>query len=371
MSNVANMARLRVNGKLWEGWQAIEVTRSIEQMASTFTFESAARAPGGKDALRIQPGAACDVLLDDDVVLMGWVDALDLGHDATSHTIRVSGRSLTCDLVDCSAVWPTGGWKNVTAAQIINDLAGVYNVTTALSGGTASLPVFRLQDGETCSEAIDRLCRTQTMLAYDDATGSLVCGPVGTERGTDDLVVGTNLLSARLHIDVSKRYTEYRVKGQRASDETIDGVTASTASGTSEDEELTEGRSRVLVLHADGGATIRSCTERANWEAAYRAGKSIEVEVTVQGWRQSDGSLWDINKLRRVRDTTIGVDADLLTVEVAYTLSDAGTITRMRLAPACGFVPEPPFTIIKSTGKKKSTANDGFDPFARDDGGDE
>lgn len=352
-----NKAVLKVAGKLWEGWQSIEVSRSLEQIASTFVFESAARDGGGKNVLHIQCGESCEVLLDGDKVLTGWVDVVEMAHDATTHTIRVSGRSKTSDLVDCSAIWETGTFHKTTVTHIAESLAAQYGVTVSVTDAGVVIPVFTLQDGETVGEAVDRLARSRSILAYDNAEGELVMGPVGTETAGSNLVLGTNIKASSSKVDVSKRFSEYRVKGQRASDEQIDGVTASTASGTSQDDEVSSGRTRILVLHADGHASLKSCADRATWEAATRAGKSVEVEVIVQGWRQADGELWDVNELCHVRDAVIGVDATLLISGVAFRLGEDGTTTKLTLSPASGFVPEPPAeTTMKGKPSRRKVA---------------
>ena len=361
MPNYANKAQLRVAGKVWEGWMGLEITRSIEQIASTFTFESAARDPGGKNAIRIKPGESCEVLLDGDVVLTGWIDAVDLAHDAASHSIRVSGRSKTRDLVDCSAFWPTGSFKNADVAAIVYSLASQYGVDVGVEGGTEPIPVFTLQDGETVAECIDRLARSRSLLAYDDALGWLRMGPVGTENATSSLILGKNIKSASLKVDVSKRFDKYHVKGQRASDEdavnaAANAIAAATPTGDAEDDPLKEGRTRFLVLHADGHATPQSCQDRAIWEAATRAGKSVEVVVTVQGWRQEDGTPWTVNTLCHVQDSIIGVDAKMLIVSVTYRLGSDGTTTTITLAPPCGYIPESP---KETKGKRKGQGKAG------------
>ena len=95
---------------------------------------------------------------------------------------------------------------------------------------------------------------------------------------------------------------------------------------------------RVLVVQAEGRTDAKRARQRAEWEAARRAGQATSLGVTVQGWRQGDGALWAPNLIAPVVAPVLGVDAELLIVSVAYSLDGSGgQITEMELAPAGGF----------------------------------
>ena len=51
-----------------------------------------------------------------------------------------------------------------------------------------------------------------------------------------------------------------------------------------------------FILVPETGASIEACRDRARWEAAARAGRSVLVTYTVRGWQQKpDGPLWEPN----------------------------------------------------------------------------
>jgi len=81
---------------------------------------------------------------------------------------------------------------------------------------------------------------------------------------------------------------------------------------------------------------------RANWERGSRMGKARGPPPTpVFGWRQSNGQLWRHNTLVRVIDPIIGFDRDLLISRITYSLSDAGMLAKLEVAPPDSFEPEP------------------------------
>ena len=56
-----------------------------------------------------------------------------------------------------------------------------------------------------------------------------------------------------------------------------------------------------------------------------------------------DGNVYDVNRLCKVADPVIGVDATLLSVSVRFLLDDRqGQVTQLELAPAGAYEPELP-----------------------------
>ena len=85
------------------GWTEATITRSLETIAGTFAVTLSERDPGETRPRVVRPGDRCRVELEDEAVIEGYIDAVTIDYDATSHTIAVRGRDATGDLVDCSA----------------------------------------------------------------------------------------------------------------------------------------------------------------------------------------------------------------------------------------------------------------------------
>ena len=333
-----NTLALEVGGNSYQGWLSATVHRSIEQAAANFALTLTASWPGESNPIRIHPGDRCEILIGDDYVLTGWIDTVDIGHSGGDHTIAVAGRSLTADLVDCSAA--PGQMLNRTLPQIATALSNPYNINVLDEVGlTDTIKRFAPDTGETIFACIERLARDQSVLVTDDTTGNLVLTRVGTMSGPD-LTHPGNILQSRLACDMSRRYTEYRIKGQSAGDDQNWGEMVAQSESAITDSGIA--RYRPLILRAERQANNAICKRRAVWEAVTRAGRSAQVDITVQGWRDVDGNLYEVNRVCRVVDPVIGVDADLLVVSVEFTLDEAGMLTTLMLAPPGAYEPTPP-----------------------------
>ena len=326
MSDDNNRVRLLVKDTDFSGWKSVSITAGIDRQARDFKLSVTDRWPGSDVARRVVPGDKCKVCIGKDLVLTGYVDSTPIIYDKESVTVAVKGRSKTADLVDCSAVYKPGQWKMRTIKEIAEDLARPFfiDVVAAVDVGER-IPDHQLQPGETVFESIDRLLRLRSLLSTDDAEGNLVLTRASSDRASTELVVGQNILTGKAALDFKQRYSEYTVKGQQPGG----GSARSRVEATHMDLTI---RRRPLVIIADGQPDLDTARERANWEAAFRVGKSYQAVYTVQGWRQADGSLWLPNQLVRVKDPIIGFDLDLLVTEVTYSLSDMGSITTLTVA---------------------------------------
>ncbi|MGY0794337.1 phage baseplate assembly protein [Azospirillum argentinense] len=366
MTDERNAVRLLVNGTDFGGWKSVRIAAGLDRQARDFELSVTDRWPGSDVPRRIAPGDACQVFIGADLVLTGFVDATPISYDADTVTVGVKGRSKTADLVDCSAIHEPGQFKGRKVDQIATELAAPYGVAVLAAVDTgAPIADHQVQQGESVFESIDRLLKLRALLSTDDAEGRLVLTRAATARAATDLVVGENILTGSADLDCKDRFSEYRIKGQRAADGDDDdggdedggpdigallGAAAPTSQVVAVQADTAIRRRRVLVIVADGQPDGGTARERARWEAAHRAGKSFEATYTVQGWRQGDGRLWVPNALVRVRDPVIGFDVDMLVSAVSYSLSEAGSVTTLTVAPQAAYelLPEPP----KAKGKK-------------------
>jgi prophage tail gpP-like protein len=162
----------------------------------------------------------------------------------------------------------------------------------------------------------------------------------GSARATSGLVEGENILSASAEFDGTGRFRRYVVLGQhQATDEFFGGNTAGVR-GEATDATVTRS-ARVLVVRPEGNVTSESARRRAEWEATVRAARGDAVSITVQGWTQSDGTLWPVNALVRVHSPRLGVDGDMLITQVVYSVGEDGTKTALTLRRPDAFSPEP------------------------------
>ncbi|MDY0038479.1 MAG: hypothetical protein RBS05_21450 [Zoogloea oleivorans] len=327
-------AVLIVGAKRYSGWTALRVQRGIEQASGAFGIHLTERWPGQSTKWPIEPGAECQLLLDDTPVITGYIDGVDRELTADNHVITAQGRDKAADIVDCSALLPgdkTGDLVGQTLHQVASILCEPFGIKVVDRVGTKPIPKFSIQLGSVW-EHIERGARDAAVMVMSDGLGSLVITRAGTERHPVALVEGENILEAKFVRSDARRYNRYIMSGQSASDDFVDAEIAAHAS-----DETTDGvviRNRPYVMDPDHLAPGVSMRDRVRWERNVRRGKSRRVEVEVQGW-SAGGRLWRPNELVNVRLPMLGLpQAELLIVSVEHMLDDQGTLTKMTLSPA-------------------------------------
>jgi len=327
---VADALSLLIDGRLYGGWTGVSVSRSIETVSGAFEVQLADRWLGQELRWPIRPGMACEARIGDDSVVSGYVDEAELSLDDGSHSIRITGRDKTGDLVDCSAVHSPGQWSGLRLEEIARILVRPFGVEVrALTDTGAPFSPFKLQPGESVFESIERMCRMRAVLAMSDGHGGLLLSRAGTDRCAEDLREGKNLLSASAQYSMKDRHSEYIVLGQSPSKDGDSADVAAHPKASARDAGVP--RHRPLVVMAEGASHGR-LGDRAEWESSVRAGRALRVTASVQGWRQNDGSLWPINRLVRVVSETLGLDDILLIASTRFSLDERGSRTEMSLS---------------------------------------
>jgi prophage tail gpP-like protein len=329
---------LTVGGKIYGGWETIQVGVSIEQIAGTFSLGVSERWPGQQSRRGILPGNACTVAIGGTTVITGYVDDVNPAYGPANHSVDVVGRDATGDLVDCSAVHAGGEWQDRKLDAIVADLCRPFGITVKVATDIgAAFTRFRIEEGESAFEAIERACRMRAVLPVSDSKGGLVLTRAGTSRAGVRLVKGENILGASGEFSWRDRFSRYTVKSQKPGlDDESSGEQTSQIFGEATDGGI--GRYRPMVLLAEQAADRKAAAERAAWEANVRAARARRVNVTVQGWQETpDGPLWWPNRIVHLTDDWLDVDLDMLIAGVVLTKDGNGTLAVLSLVPPGAF----------------------------------
>ena len=327
---------LKVAGSSFEGWTSAQVTRSMEQLAGSFALTLAGR---GADNLPvvIGPGGDCQVSLDGEVVITGYIDRVRINYSKDSHELEVSGRDKSGDLVDCSAIHDPGEWMDIGLQEIAEQLCEPFGIAVMATDVGETFRKFRIETGETVFEAIDRACRMRGVIATADRNGGLRIGPPETSSAGVRLALGENIIAAAGLSSWTDRYSDYQVLSQQPGNDDIEAEEATHITATARDAVIN--RHRPLTILAEQSADQDETQERADWEARVRETRTREVSVTVQGWREAgEGSpLWDFGRRTRLIDDFMGINRELLVAQVTQSLSSGGTTTKLKLLPVGAF----------------------------------
>lgn len=277
------MIKVLKNGVLVRGWESVSVGLSLSTLCNGFSlsqfvaddFDSPVLFPG--DAIRIE----CDK----ELLLDGYVDELSSSFSPGSHSINISGREKTCDMVDCSLKDFGKSWKNRTVSQIVGEVCSAFKILFDANGvkDNGKIVKFCPDPGCTGADIVSDVCRQKDVVCFSDGLGSVKFVNDSKFEFVEDFIrQGVNVLSADVTFNNSERFSDYVVL--------CSSDPKTKRRGESKDGEI--GRSRCLVLVDEGYGNADSAEQRASFEVLSRSAKSTTLNVTLAGWKRNDGKIW-------------------------------------------------------------------------------
>lgn len=347
MSDDQDVVTLTVGDKKIEGWDSVRVTRSIERFPSDFSLGLLDYYPGTHEKQLVVEGAPCEVHFGEDPVITGYVDNWEPAITRARHEVQANGRSKCQDLVDCSAEWPNNVINRSNALNIASRLASWYGIKVSSDvDDLVEVPQFTINWGESPQEIIERVSRWSALLYYDLPDGNLLLTRVGSRRAASGVAEGENVEQAYYRADMSERFSDY--VGVSMSVSPIAGFSPDTAYdsvtlATSRDPEAASMRYRKRIVIVESTLMASMQAQRAiDWEMNRRYGRSKQLSVTVDSWRDKAGKLWEPNTLIPVNLPTLRLpDTELLIAEVTFMRDSDGTHARLTLMPPEAFAVQP------------------------------
>ena len=357
-----NEVSLKVNGVKYKFWTSVSITSELNTIAPAFSVNAFSKSSLMIDGLK--SGRPVTVKIGEDTVLTGYIEQTPVSYSATSANVGITGRSKTCDLIDCTVMvddpnisyekpntsnsnyvsCPQNAateYKNVALETIIAQLIMPYGIK--LVNETKPLTKkrnFSAKHEDTVLKALQNLTSTENLLFYGNENGDLVVTEKGKLTADDALVLGQNILTGDASFDASKIYKYYRAVGQ---DKGVTGKTGHVASShnyTSVDDNVS--RTRLLTKKVQGAAYTAKCKVTAEGDRDYNRDQFFKITYKVQGWRQSTGKLWKINSLVDIKDDFLGIDTQksqkFLITRVVFNLTEnEGMTTTLDVIPPDGW----------------------------------
>jgi prophage tail gpP-like protein len=326
----------------FEGWLDFAVSQAIDAGSGAFSLSYTEKWSDRKDLWELLPGMACEVRIDGETVVNGYIEMIQPRFSARTHLLNLQGRDKTADLIDCSADHSPGQWSNITTVSFAKILARPFGIkVTADVPEGAPLTQVRLQQGETCMAAIYRYCLMRKQLAMPDGAGGLLITRAGATYAETSLVQGKNILEAQGVLDDSQRYSDYVVRAQAPYSLDSDSVGEAHITGRAKDPLIT--RYRPLVMVAENAGNLASVKARAEWEATVRLGRATNASIMVKNWRQQpNGSLWKPNLLVSVDAPWLKIKGDMLIREILFRSGQGGESAELSLVSPQAYASEPP-----------------------------
>lgn len=325
---------VELDGVAYHRWETVRISRELNAASGTFELSATLTHPFPAKA-----GAEARIFLGNQLAATGFVDSLRLELSSTAHTVTISGRDRTAELVDCSVPPDLGQLSNVYLDDIVHELADPYDVEVEFAIDASPIfPVFAANQGDTAWAAIEKATRARSKLCFPTADGKLRIATPGDRNAVGPVVEG--YADLELHWSTLERFQTYVVRGQNRGSNAGWGSAVAAIEGIAGDTSIL--RPRVLVVIAEGPLDSATARERADWERTVRVARSAAITATVRGWRQTPaGRLWTLNELVAVTVHRWGFSDRLLLDGLEFTRGDDGTKTALRLIRPSSYLPEP------------------------------
>jgi prophage tail gpP-like protein len=281
------LVTVSAGGQTWTAFRRVMVQASLKEAARSFHLDIAAEASPGDAMAAFYAGSEVEILFNGELALRGYVDRYQPKiSEHASAEIVVSGRSRSQDLIDSSAVHKTGRFENKDPEEIGQELdqAGVGIKTDQKLD---KVPVYQITQGETVFRCLERLCRSQGVTMSGQPDGSILITKASSKRHAGGLFHPGNIKAADADHNWSGRHSKVIVRGQRPFGSGDDSLAIEAAS-----EDATVGRHRPVIVVQDEDTDKPRAKKRAKNRRDKEAGNALKAHVTVQGFRDDDGTLW-------------------------------------------------------------------------------
>ena len=316
---------IAVGSTQFSTWERVEVGAGAKA-ARSFRFEAAEPDDVGFDDWPLAPDNPCSVYASGDLIVMGYIEDYEPAFDPNSHRATISGRSKAADAIDSSALHPTGCFEGKHLGQIMQELDqfGIgYQVKTQLD----TIPMHQLVPGATVHQEGDVLARAAGVLMIGNADGSVnitTASEFGRHAGA--LVEGVNFKSGSAKLSTRHKNSEVHVKGQARRGH---GAKNLRIHKVAKDQTVKRYRPK-LIVH-EGDCDDKRAQKRADWHVARQSGREVQATITLYGWRDQDGALWDPQKLIYVESPKLKIDQDMAIQNLTFHQGESGTFTKLEL----------------------------------------
>lgn len=411
---------IEIDGKKFDTWESGEVTRDLKDFAGTFsfTFRDSERslntfsfATSIPPIYHLRPGSSVKIYVCDELVLVGYIENVNVDIDEKSSSVAISGKDKAGDLIDCAAA-PNGPaeFNNVRLEDAAKRIAEPYGLKVRSEVDTGEVfGRYGIDMAETGLSALEKGARQRQVLLLSDGVGGLVITRTGDRRAPADLTLPGNVMSSSGNYTHKNRHSKTIVRGQheKASgkrksgslDETANPLTVARKSdngganlqaggapidpkdrqqgkgyateveryGTSAtgeycDDEIKRYRPKVHLARTKGNK--KDCCCEAEWRSRSARGQSEEISYTVAGFKAND-QLWRVNEMVYVSDSFQLVERDMLISRVSFSEDDSGQITELTVTSPEAFDNKPVKDRRRNKkGKKKKGATGALDETA-------
>lgn len=334
----------------YENFLSATVSAKMGQLTRTFEFTAATR---GVEDIPFRAGHRIEIWDEDDKLLTGYIEKLSVGTANKGHSYRISGRDLMADVIDSNLPRMTDLQMPLPdICRRVIAFLGIQGAKVIDLAGTQSRPfknIFAPDGDDSAGDFLAAAARRKRVLLQSDADGNMVITE-GIGLKTKNQLInrksgsGNNMLAATFNIDHTQRFGRYITTLQilMASSEAKKTNAAPeqlvNQRFTAEDPDIRKSRFKTTARDVNLGKD--ETNQRPAWERGMRIARAIRYNVTVPGFRNWEGDLWELNTAPTVIDEFAGINGRMLISEIEYAIGPDGGTTKMVLTDTTAFSTE-------------------------------
>jgi prophage tail gpP-like protein len=334
---------VEVDGKQYFGFKTTSAEITLDTMSGQFSLNQATL---GSEISPFKVGQECVIRVEDEQVITGFIEAIEVNYDAEDHSITLSGRDKTSDVIDSSTDKNIEFQSDLSLKENILQTLEKNNITGIdVVDNVGDIPAFTRQEiesesiGEQIGDFLQSMAAKKQVFLTTDGMGNIV---ISRSQGAlvDEALVSdpenpsSNILKATVRYNDSDRFNTYTVFSQE------NNAAATSFGGIFSGENITNRKglatdsdirtSRNIAIQADRAYTATQLQERSQWEANIRRVRSEVYTCTVRGHKRSDNSgIWKPDQKVQIKDVFAGIEKNMLINRVVYTQSNEGTFSEL------------------------------------------
>lgn len=316
-----------VGGIPYTGWKSMNVKMAAKSPERSFQIVGAlANPPIQAAALAIDVNDPCIIRSNGDPLVVGTVHEIEIEIDPNNHEIRISGKSRGADTVQSSIDHDTHEWKDKDVLQIAQsfDKSGIgYRTDEKLE----KVPVHRANIGDTHMLGLSKILDKQRLFLCGDDDGGVMITRHGKYTHAGGIVEGINLHKGTSKFSSADRPEKVKVKGHLPKGT---GEKNFRYQEEAEDRGGRKGVSRVIVPKAS--MSKKEAKDLAEHAVDNRFGDSVQLQTTLQGFRDEGGMLWHVGWTVWCEAPSLRLADELAINELTFSQDETnGSFTAMSL----------------------------------------
>lgn len=295
--------QLKVNDKLYSGWQDVGIQKSMLNIADSFRM----KIMKGLD-VEITNNDLIEILVEGKVFFTGYMDNYSIRIGDTIQPLELLGRSKAMDLVDCN-ILDNKQYSNLNIVQIITDLVSPFEINVTSDLSLNILETFDTKIGETYFDAINRLCKQTNTL------------PISTKDGNIKIIKNQEVESSIILTDADFKdiyFTQNYVNRFSTYTYKKESILEDVSNANEKDLNISRFRPFVAVNTED-----KTNIDLANWKMNLDKARSLTLSGTILGWDL------EINQLVKI-DTSL-IKNTFLIMDIEYVKGNEGTTSNIIL----------------------------------------